>query len=76
VVLADANPGIASLRTATMRTLDEFLAVPAAVPAGAAAEADENDDPREVARAADPRRAAPPNLGPPPERLDWRRGRY
>ncbi len=76
VVMADANPGIASLRTATMRTLDECLAIASAVPPRAAAEAGENDDPREVAQAADPRMAAPPNLGPPPERLDWRRGRY
>lgn len=64
VVLADANPGIASLRTATMHTLDEFRTFPAAaVPVSPGAERD------------DPRKAAPPNLGPPPERLDWRRGR-
>jgi hypothetical protein len=63
VVLADANPGIASLRTATMHTLDEFRTL------------GKETDPRKVDQAADPRKAAPPNLGPPPERLDWRRGR-
>ena len=78
VVLADANPGIGGLRAATWLTLDEFRAQPAAAP-----------PPRPVPR--NPRSAGtpaapaagwrsgdgrpPPNLGPPPPRLDWRRRR-
>jgi hypothetical protein len=78
VVLADANPGIGGLRAATLLTLEEFRSLPAAaVP-----------DPRPVPepggrgagrvapagwRAGDDR--PPPNLGPPPGRLDWRRRR-
>jgi len=57
LVLADANPGIAGLDSATMRTLDESRALPP-VPVAAGA--------------AWPGPAAP-NLGPPPPRLDWRR---
>jgi len=47
LVLADANPGLITLPTATLASLDE--ARQEALPGG-----------------------PPPNLGPPPERLDWR----
>jgi hypothetical protein len=60
VVLADANPGIAELGAATRQTLDEFRGQAAA---GAGR-------PREGGDAAQVR--PPPNLGPPPSRLDWR----
>ena len=49
LVLADANPALVALPTATMASLDEA---------------------RQGALA--PGREPPPNLGPPPERLDWR----
>ncbi|GAA4897474.1 hypothetical protein [Streptomonospora salina] len=62
-VLADANPGILTLPTATLGTVG--AAPDAPVPTTAEAEA-----------AGGGRGAArdepPPNLGPPPERLDWR----
>jgi hypothetical protein len=58
VVLADANPGIFALRPVTLLGLDDE----AAGPASAAR-------PGLPGRAAD---LAAPNLGPPPERLDWR----
>ena len=47
LVLADANPGLIALPTATLASLDE--ARQEAMPGG-----------------------PPPNLGPPPQRLDWR----
>ena len=70
VVLADANPGILGLPTATLLTLDEAKNAPEAPaigrPPAAAA-------PAAVSwRSGD---APPPNLGPPPERLDWRKRR-
>jgi hypothetical protein len=63
VVLADANPGIGELSAATPLTLEESRGQPAA---GAGR-------PREGGEAAPVR--PPPNLGPPPSRLDWRRPR-
>ena len=51
LVLADANPGLITLPTATLASLDE--ARQEALPGG-----------------------PPPNLGPPPERLDWRTFRH
>ena len=51
VVLADANPGIFGLRSASLLSLAEARGV------AAGTEAD---------------RGPGPNLGPPPERLDWR----
>jgi hypothetical protein len=76
VVLADANPGISGLRAATWLTLEEFRSRPAA------------PQPRPVPEPERPGTAAapaagwrsgderpPPNLGPPPPRLDWRRRR-
>ncbi|MFV2195741.1 hypothetical protein [Nocardiopsis sp. LOL_012] len=88
-VLADTNPGILTLSTATLATVDDSRS------AGAAAEAARagGDRPRRtdgaaarggpgtaVGPAGDPgpdggggaSDPAPPNLGPPPERLDWR----
>ena len=52
VVLADANPGIMALPTATLVSLDDARRAPETVPPV--------------------QRQPPPNLGPPPERLDWR----
>ena len=51
VVLADANPGIFGLRSASLLSLAEARSVAAGTKAG---------------------RGPGPNLGPPPERLDWR----
>jgi len=68
VVFADANPGIIALRTATLLSLEE------AVKAGAAA-AGSVAVPAAGPRFAEPGDEPPPNLGPPPERLDWRRPR-
>jgi hypothetical protein len=79
VVMADANPGIAGLRGATSLTLEEFLGTPGATAAASPARAprtapepggyrDGGDD-----GVGDDR--PPPNLGPPPPRLDWRRHR-
>ena len=67
VVLADANPGIIALHTSTPLSLEE--AVEAAGRhgghgAGAMSRAG-------LAGSHEP----PPNLGPPPERLDWRKHR-
>ena len=62
VVLADANPAIFSLPRSTVEELDDAR--------GLAQD-------RPVTRASDPSGAwggdLPPNLGPPPERLDWRK---
>jgi hypothetical protein len=78
VILADANPGIGGLAAATLLTLDEFRSLPAAaVPhSRPAPEAGS----RSAGRAAPARWRSgedrpPPNLGPPPARLDWRRRR-
>jgi hypothetical protein len=82
VVLADANPAIIALPTATLSSLEEARAAAArAGGAGSAGHAAAAGRPgAEAADAADPRPAgqpaAPePNLGPPPGRLDWRRRR-
>ncbi len=74
LVLADVNPGIGGLADATELTLEEARARPAgerADPAGPAG----GDASLPAAAAAVPGRPAP-NLGPPPRRLDWRRGRF
>jgi hypothetical protein len=65
LVLADVNPGIGSLGSATMHTLDESFATTAGpMPM---------TDPEALTSATVSRFAAePPNLGPPPPRLDWR----
>jgi hypothetical protein len=59
VVMADANPGIGGLSAATRLTLEEFRGAPGAAPLSS--------------RSGDDR--PPPNLGPPPARLDWRKRR-
>jgi len=59
VVLADTNPGIGELSAATPMTLEEYRGR-----AGG----------RGAPRAAAGPRPPPPNLGPPPPRLDWRTG--
>ncbi|QBI52175.1 hypothetical protein [Streptomonospora litoralis] len=64
-VLADANPGILVLPTATLSTIDEAPDAPDAAEEDPAAEPAPGHSGRP---APDP----PPNLGPPPERLDWR----
>jgi hypothetical protein len=61
VVLADANPGIIALGTSTPLSLEETVQA-----AGHQADLDAG------AVQSEPRQP-PPNLGPPPERLDWRR---
>jgi hypothetical protein len=66
LVLADVNPGIGALSNATMRTLDESRTAPAEPP--------ETPAPEAVTSVAVTRfDTEPPNLGPPPPRLDWRR---
>ncbi|HEY2580101.1 MAG TPA: hypothetical protein VGI74_27630 [Streptosporangiaceae bacterium] len=72
VLLADANPGILGLPTATLLTLDEAKNAPEAPAIG-------RPQPAGTAAAAVSWRSGeaqpPPNLGPPPERLDWRKRR-
>jgi hypothetical protein len=95
VVLADANPGIGGLATATPLTLEESRGRPAAElrpaaaggPASSAAlpESSGDEEVREPAGRGDAAPGAaswrsgpgrpPPNLGPPPPRLDWRKRR-
>jgi hypothetical protein len=100
VVLADANPGIGGLVTATPLTLEESRDRPArelgpaaggqASPAAAGgravlAESSGDEAVREPAGHEDAAPGAvswrsgpgrpPPNLGPPPPRLDWRKRR-
>jgi len=80
VVLADANPGIGGLRAATLLTLDEFWggraaaagppAAPAPRPAPRPAGTGGGRRPPSSWRSGEDR--PPPNLGPPPPRLDWR----
>jgi hypothetical protein len=76
VVMADANPGIGGLSAATTMTLDEFQAQPAAaapVPLQRPAQSGPEQTAPAAWRSGDDR--PPPNLGPPPPRLDWRRRR-
>jgi hypothetical protein len=75
VVMADANPGIGGLSTATRLTLEEYRSLPTARPGAAPAPtADGDASPRSVSwRSGNDR--PPPNLGPPPPRLDWRKRR-
>jgi hypothetical protein len=75
LVLADANPGIGGLSAATRLTLEEFRTRPGAETADPAGSGDLGDaGPPSPDTPAPPVRPAP-NLGPPPRRLDWRRGR-
>jgi hypothetical protein len=68
VVMADANPGIGGLGAATALTLEEFRGRPAPGPRVTRSPA--------AGRGPDPvswrQGRLPPNLGPPPQRLDWR----
>ncbi len=75
VVMADANPGIGGLGAATQLTLEEYRSLPTARPRAAQAPpADGDASPRPVSwRSGNDR--PPPNLGPPPLRLDWRKRR-
>jgi hypothetical protein len=68
VVLADANPGIGALGAATLLPLEELRRLPVAPAAPASAPSS-----HERRRPGEDR--PPPNLGPPPPRLDWRRHR-
>ena len=75
VVMADANPGIGGLGAATQLTLEELRSLPTARPAAAQAPTDDGDaSPRPVSWRSGNHRP-PPNLGPPPPRLDWRKQR-
>jgi len=75
VVVADANPGIGGLSTATRLTLEEFRSLPTARPRAAQAPmADGDASPRSVSWRSRNDRPLP-NLGPPPPRLDWRKRR-
>jgi hypothetical protein len=75
VVMADANPGIGGLGGATALTLEEYrrLSAPDVTvrkPAAREPAAGGDGGPRPVSWRRD---RPPPNLGPPPQRLDWRR---
>ena len=78
VVLADTNPGIGGLGAATQLTLEECHGGPAPGIPGAGAER-EPAGPGDVAPGPASWRSGqgrpPPNLGPPPPRLDWRKRR-
>ena len=73
--MADANPGIGGLSAATQLTLEEFRSVPTARPGAIQAPTGDGDAaPHPVSwRSGNDR--PPPNLGPPPQRLDWRKRR-
>ena len=80
VILADANPGLGGLNASTTATLEEFRALPAAAAAPPSPPPAPPGQPVPAGRVAaggwrsgDGR--PPPNLGPPPPRLDWRRRR-
>jgi hypothetical protein len=82
VVMADANPGIGALGAATALTLEEYRRLPSPEPAPRKP-APREPAAREPAAGRDgaPNPVSwregrpPPNLGPPPQRLDWRRRR-
>ena len=74
VVMADANPGIGGLSAATRLTLEEFRATSATGP-GAAREPVRGDAPPAAVSWRSGQDRPPPNLGPPPPRLDWRKRR-
>ena len=69
VAVADANPGSSSLPSSTLASLDESRPVPDSARTGSG--------PGRRRQASASWRGGqdqpPPNLGPPPERLDWRR---
>ena len=73
VVMADANPGIGGLGAATALPLEEFRGPPGPAPRAAREPAAGRDAAPEPASWRHGR--PPPNLGPPPPRLDWRKRR-
>ncbi len=75
VVMADANPGIGGLSAATQLTLEEFRNVPAAGSRAAQEPASSDDVPPHPVSWRSGNDRPPPNLGPPPPRLDWRKRR-
>jgi hypothetical protein len=81
VVMADANPGIGGLSAATPLALEESRSLPAAgssgdIGSGAAQEpAAGGDAPLRAVSWRSGNDRPPPNLGPPPSRLDWRKRR-
>ena len=86
VVMADVNPGIGGLSAATRLTLEEYRSLPAAGSRGTAESSVASGpgiEPEPAGRDAPPRPVSwrsrhdrpPPNLGPPPPRLDWRKRR-
>ena len=76
VLLADVNPGIGGLAAATGLTLGEFRAQPAGETPDPAAAADGDASPPGAAPPSPVPGRPAPNVGPPPRRLDWRRGRF
>lgn len=80
VVVADANPGIFGLPTATLLSLDEARRASQDGTAGSPDAPPQPSVPPAPGRGPDlswrdqdGEGQLPPNLGPPPERLDWRR---
>ena len=69
VVVADANPGIFGLPGSTLASLDESRPVPDSPRAGSGPGRRRQTPVSWRGGQSQP----PPNLGPPPERLDWRR---
>ena len=81
VVMADANPGIGGLSAATQLTLEEFRRRPDAGYSGDVGSAPTQepasggDAPPGPVSWRSGKDRPPPNLGPPPSRLDWRKRR-
>ncbi len=73
VVMADTNPGIGGLGATTPLTLEEFRGRPA--PAAAPEPAARRDAAPGPVSWRSGNDSPPPNLGPPPPRLDWRKRR-
>ena len=81
VVLVDANPGIMGLPSATLAPVEEARRASDDGAARTLAGPATSPPDHETSRAADAPSLSwrggegqpPPNLGPPPERLDWRR---
>jgi hypothetical protein len=74
VLLADANPAIGTLRVSTLTSLPEMNAMNA-MNAGTPPIGDGEAGDAGAAPGRAPESAFQPNLGPPPPRPDWRRGR-
>jgi len=72
VVMADTNPGIGGLGAATALTLEDYRGLPVSGPAKREPSPGRDDAPSPVSWRRD---RPPPNLGPPPQRLDWRKRR-